>query len=95
MIAGDRIFVAYAFSSVGSRSMVIPAALVAVGGGDEVVARDDYGVLHTAGSSYCRAFTIEANAWAWCAEQLRSWAREIEAEAARCEAAVAVKTEAA
>jgi hypothetical protein len=95
MIAGDRVFVAYAFSSVGSRSMVIPAALVAVGGGDEVVARDDYGVLHTAGSSYCRAFTIEANAWSWCAEQLRSWAGEIEAEAARCEAAVAVKTEAA
>lgn len=94
MVAGDRVFVAYAVRSGNKPCFVLPASVVAVGGGDEVVARDDYGSLHTAGSMYCRAFTIEGNAWAWCADRLRSWAGEIEAEAARCEAAVAVKTEA-
>jgi hypothetical protein len=89
MVAGDRVFVAYALRSGESRSMVIPASLVAVGGGDEVVARDDYGVLHTAGSRYCRAFTLESNAWTWCVEKLRAWAREIEDEADRCESVIA------
>lgn len=95
MIAGDRVFFAYAVRSGDKPCLVFPAALVAVGNGDEVVARDDYGTLHTAGSRYCRAFHIEANAWAWCADQLRAWARDIEDEAERCEAAVAARTEAA
>ncbi len=89
MVAGDRVFIAYAVRSGDKPCLVLPASLVAVGGGDEVVARDDYGSLHTAGSRYCRAFTIEGNAWAWCAEQLRAWAREIEDEADRCESVIA------
>lgn len=89
MIAGDKIFIAYASPDMRIMAAVYPATVLNVDG-EQVVARSTPGgVVHTTAPKICGAFVTEVDAWRWCEEQFRRLAHDMLSEAVRCGVAAA------